>query len=339
MTVFSISPQCYNLFICPPSCNMHALQEHHFNDMHDHLLVTCYVQFLRRSRLKMELSYFISLILIFLLNVLFFFTGICLNSLAILTFWRSVQLRKKLCYFMIMVLSCCDLLVVLTNHPFNAVIGLLFLTGKLDAYPNWVVIFLRFSVLYGFSLLVLLVMNIDRYLATYYPIFHRTSVTKGKLLTLLSTLIVGEIALYLMYICGRVISYPVFVLIFFIIIIPPMLFVNYKLFIIARKSRRNNGISSEMKKTFSLKNISSCLLAIACFVLLSIPTFVYIGLRINSGFSWTLGDTDIAGLWATTITSMNSTCNCLIFYWKNKILRTEGMKLIKGFRIRQKDES
>jgi hypothetical protein len=48
-------------------------------------------------------------------NEFFFFSGICLNSLVILTFWRSVQLRKKLCYFMIMVLSCCDLLAVLTN--------------------------------------------------------------------------------------------------------------------------------------------------------------------------------------------------------------------------------
>ena len=291
----------------------------------------------------MELPYFINLILIFLLNVLFFFTGICLNSLAILTFWRSVQLRKKLCYFMIMVLSCCDLLVVLTNHPSAALVAMLWLTGKLDAFfPIWAALFFRFtSVLQGFSLLALLVMNIDRYLATYYPIFHRTSVTKGKLLTLLATLIVVELTLYLMYVWGHVISFPVVLLIFFTILFPPMLFINYKLFIIARKSRRNNGISPEMKKTFSLKNISSCLLAVACFVVLSIPVLVYIGVRINSGFpsTSTLDIINIAALWAVTITSMNSSCNCLIFYWKNKILRTEGMKVIKGLRIRRKDQS
>ena len=306
---------------------------------YDHLLLTCYVQLFRRSRLKMELLYFISLILIFLLNVLFFFSGICLNSLAILTFWRSVQLRKKLCYFMIMVLSCCDLLVLLTSHPSTAVFAMLWLNGKLDVYPKWADIFNRFTnMLYGLSFLALLIMNFDRYLATYYPIFHRTSVTKGKLLTLLATLNVVGMTLYAMYL-SNLISYPVFLLIYFTILFPPMIFINYKLFIIARKSRRNNGISPEMKKTFSLKNISSCLLAIACFVLLSIPTFVYIGLTINSGFSWTLDNTNIVGLWARTITSMNSTCNCLIFYWKNKILRIEGMKVIKGLRIRRKDES
>ena len=289
----------------------------------------------------MELPYFISLIFIFILNVLFFFSGICFNSLAILTFWRSVQLRKKLCYFMIMVLSCCDLLVVLTSHPFTAPIALLWLTGKLDGYrpTNWLAIFHRFTtVLYGLSLFALLVMNFDRYLATYYPVFHRTSVTKGKLLTLLATLSVVGITLYLMSM-NNLISYPVFLLICFTILFPPMLFINYKLFIMARKSRRNNRISPEMKKTFSLKNISSCLLAVACFVLLSIPWFVYIGLRTNSGDSWTLDDAHIAALWAITITSMNSTFNCLIFYWKNKILRIEAMKVIKGLRIRLKDQS
>ena len=78
----------------------------------------------------MESYYFINLIFIFAVNVFFFFSGICLNSLVILSFWRSVQLRKKLCYFMIMVLSCCDLLAVLTNNPLMALISMA--DGKVD---------------------------------------------------------------------------------------------------------------------------------------------------------------------------------------------------------------
>jgi hypothetical protein len=104
-----------------------------------------------------------------------------------------------------------------------------------------------------------------------------------------------------------------------------MFFMNYKLFAIAR-SRRNNRISPETKMTFSLKNISSCLLAVVCFVLLRIPVFVYIGLTTTmSEKKLNLDNVFVAGLWASTITSMNSTFNCLIFYWKNKILRTEGV--------------
>ena len=80
----------------------------------------------------MESIYFINLIFIFAVNVFFFFSGICLNSMVILSFWRSVQLRKKLCYFMIMVLSCCDLLTVLTNNPLMAFISMSWLMGKLE---------------------------------------------------------------------------------------------------------------------------------------------------------------------------------------------------------------
>jgi hypothetical protein len=237
-----------------------------------------------------------------------------------------------------MVLSCCDLLAVLTGHPLTALHAILFLTGRLDGYTGWAVISTRFSTVFvGFSLLALLVMNFDRYLATYYPIFHRTSVTKGKLLTLLAILSIGEVTLLLLSYNDFVITYQVGLLTFFIIIFLPMLFINYKLFAVARKSRRNKRISPEMKKTFSLKNISSCLLAVACFVVLNIPVFVYIGLSITSTANeLTLDNALLAALWASTTTSMNSTCNCSIFYWKNKILRTEGMKVIKGMKICQR---
>ncbi len=286
----------------------------------------------------MELSSFINMMSIFVLNVLFFVSGICLNSLVILTFWRSSQLRKKLCYFMIMVLSSCDLLTVLTSHPLTAFIAMLWLTGKLDGYHSWVVIPLSLSSLsIGFSLIALLVMNFDRYLATYYPIFHRTSVTKGKLLTLLGTLSILEIFLELL--SETVISTQAHLLIFLIIFVTPMIFINYKLFIIARKSRRNNGLSPKMKKTLSLKNIPSYLLAAACVLVLYIPASVYIGLGINSKKTTTSDSVKLARLWNRTFLSMNSTCNCLIFYWKSKILRTEGIKLIKGMKLCRRFQS
>ena len=44
----------------------------------------------------------------------------------------------------------------------------------------------------------------------------------------------------------------------------------------ARKSRRNNGISRKMKKSFPLKNISCCLLGVTCLMAISIETFVYV---------------------------------------------------------------
>ena len=262
----------------------------------------------------MELSYFISLIFIFALNVLFFFSGICLNSVVIL---------------MIMVLSCCDLLVVLSSHPFLTLLAMSWLTGKIYPY-KWMDIPLTLSSEFiCLSLLALLVMNFDRYLATYYPIFHRTSVTKGKLFTLFAILNVGAVPMLLLA-SLNVISHQVGLLVCCITLAPPMLFMNYKLFTIARKSRRNKGISPEMKITFSLKNVSSC----SCyqsFVMWCYP------LSINSGE--TLSKLYFLGLLARTIGSFNSTFNCLIFYWKNKILRTEGMKVIKSMKICRRVQS
>ena len=214
-------------------------------------------KFFRRTRSRMESYYVINLIFIFAVNVFFFFSGICLNTLVILSFWRSVQLRKKLCYFMIMVFSCSDLLAVLTNNPLTVLIAMLWLTGKLDVNARWAHISLRLtSIFLGFSLFALLVMNRRHLnLATSYPIFHRTSVTKGRLLTLLAILNIVKVILKVMSVNDFIISYQVHILIICILFIPAMLFVNYKLFLVVRKSRKNKRISPEMKKAFSLKNI------------------------------------------------------------------------------------
>jgi multisubunit Na+/H+ antiporter MnhB subunit len=100
---------------------------------------------------------------------------------------------------MIMVLSCCDLLAVITNSPLMALITMLRLKGKVDVNTRWANVSSTTSGIFlVFSLFALLVMNFDRYLATSYPIFHRTSVTKGKLLTLLAILIIVEITLKVM---------------------------------------------------------------------------------------------------------------------------------------------
>ena len=292
--------------------------------------------FLCLSRSKMESAHFISLIFIFVLNVFFFFSGVCLNSVVIISFWKSVQLRKKLCYFMIMVLSCCDLLGIVTNTPLVAANAMLLMTKKLDVNAAWPHLAIKLTTIFYFSsLLALFVMNFDRYLATSYPLFHQTSVTKRKLLTFFAILIIIEVSLTAISLNDSIIPFHLYILVVLIFLTPSMLFVNYKLIVVVRKNRRNKGESPKIKKKCSLKNISSCLLAIACFVTLSIPVFVYAGLTFNSTRTRLPLDSNAiqTGTWAVTITSMNSSLNCLIFFWKNKVLRTEGWKVIKSMKI------
>ena len=270
------------------------------------------------------------------LNVLFLVSGVFLNSLVILSFWRNDQLRKKLCYFTIMVLSCFDLLALFPNHSYTAFLTLYWLiTGQLIVWEWLHTTFLLANLLLGFPLIALLVMNFDRYLATYYPLFHRTSVTRGKLLI---PFVILSLAFAILTVSSHfdfVIPFPVFLAICCVIFLMPMIFFNYKLFTIARKSTRNKKKSPEMRRTFSLKKISSCLLSTACFTVLSIPIFVYIWLSITSPGEKAF----LAALWVRTISSMNGTCNCLIFFWKNNVLRAEGMKVIKGIKFCRRDDS
>ena len=65
----------------------------------------------------MDLNVYIQLIFLCVVNIIFAFSGLILNKLVIVSFLKSSQLRKKLCHFMIMVLSCSDLVAVITNHP------------------------------------------------------------------------------------------------------------------------------------------------------------------------------------------------------------------------------
>ena len=186
-----------------------------------------------------------------------------------------------MCYFTIMILSCCDLVAVLSTNRLTALIAILSLTKKINIYPAWLAIYNGLSnIFFSFSLLPLFVMNVDRYLATHYPIFHQTSVTKGKLLTIFTTSVIIQITLTTMSVNDLVMNYEVGLLICCTMFIPPMLFINYKLFTVTRKSRGNNKTLPDLKKSFSVKNISSSLLVVACLMVLFTPIFVYIGLRL-----------------------------------------------------------
>ncbi len=241
-----------------------------------------------------------------------------LNILVIVSFWKSSPcLRNKLCNFMIMVLSCFDFLVVITNYPVLMLRLVLWSTGKYDLLAK-VLIYGHFATLFiGFSILVLLVMSIERYLGAYYPIFHRTSLTRRRLLILLAIFFAIPIILGIISVNNLVTSYPVGLGIFFVIVSPPFAFLNYKLFKISRKvrrdiaNRRNNSTSPDVSSLqVKLKNISTCLLAVGCLLLMYIPAFIFIAF--NLAEKSTSENTRAARYWTSTVANANSTLNCLI---------------------------
>ena len=280
----------------------------------------------------MDLNLFFHLIFLSVLNIIFCFSGVVFNTLVIITILKSTQLRKKLCHFMIMMLSCCDLLTVLIYGSAYILYFIAWFT-KNDLHAT-VIIYRYFSnFLAGLSLLTLMVMCIERYLGVYYPFFHKTSVTRRRLLTLLAIFAIPLTVLITSTstndsLISRAVAYSIFMVIY----VPPFVFFNYKLFKMSRKIHRQNAISPELRRRISLKHINTCLLAVACLVFSSIPISVYVTLVVIEG---SMSDNVIVSeLWATTTTVMNCSFNSLIFFWKNKLLRDEGIKIIKKIKDR-----
>ena len=282
----------------------------------------------------MDLTVYIQLILLCVVNIIFTFSGTILNTLVIVSILKSSQLRKKLCHFMIMVLSCFDLVVVITNFP-----GILFylisrLRENYDVLPKIILYLHCVNVFFGFSLYALLVMSIERCLGAYYPIFHRTSVTRRRLLTLLAILLIPHATFNVISTNDIIISRTLCLIIFTIVVFSPLMYLNFKLFKISTEVRRRKATSPEKRTTINLKSISSCSLAVACLLVLSISASVYIVFDIISQNGQASNVMLLSRFWVITIYTINCTFNSLIFFWRNKVLRTEGIKILKTLKDR-----
>ena len=277
----------------------------------------------------------INAVFLCLVNGSFMIAGIFLNSVVIVTLKRSSQLRKKLCYFMILILSCFDLAVVMYSHSIRILWAISLSTGTYqqyeDRFSNWGYVIVYNLV--AFSVSTLIVMNVERYLALKYPFFHHTAVTKRRLglsLAVLMTIVVSVSPLFYFY--RKTFGYAIIsVFIFFTLSL--FAYLNYNIFVIARSKREGRratmSFHQERKRwKLNVKNISTCGLAVGCFLIFSFPTILHYILRHTDALP-NERFVRLSGLWSSTFMAMNSTFNCVIFFWKHSILRCEGMKTIK----------
>ena len=272
-------------------------------------------------------------------NILCMITGVLLNSVVIASLWKSSKHRKKLCNFMVLVLSCFDLAVVTVTHPLLILSTIYFNFGDYNELREQIRIYIC-VLLDGFSMWCLLMLTIERFLGIMYPIFHRTSVTKKRLLFLLGILTALNIIQSTMAFQNVLIPDTILVIVYLPFYLFVLFFLNYKMFVVAKEKQRNNILPNiafttadkeNRKHIFDLKKVSTCFLAVMCFFVCSCP-----GIVISCLFSAqkiSLYDKNVVplSLWMSTFVSMNSTFNCLIFFWKNSILRHEGMKAVKYF--------
>ena len=283
----------------------------------------------------------VNAIFLYILNISFMLTGIFLNSLVITSLWRSSQLRMKLCYFMILVLSCFDMAVVSIIHPLLIWSTISWYMGAyhedIEATRINTSILLQ-----GFSMFALLTLNIERFLALTCPFFHQRAVTKVKLIIFLALQMIILVALspLLFFYAKTIGNMLITALLSFALFV--FIFLNYKVLDIA-KSKRENGrvaptdiatVSYEERKKEKRKyrSISTCSLAVCCFFICFSPEII------NSAWRFTLKDERnnkqfmLFNIWSNTFSAIGSTLNCLIFFWRNSILHREGMRIAKCLR-------
>jgi hypothetical protein len=265
--------------------------------------------------------------------------GILLNAVVIISLRRASQLQKKLCYFMILVLSCFDLVVVAIAHPLLILSTILW---SMEIYHGEIEVTRVYTttLLGGFSMFALLTLTIERFLALTYPFFHQTAVTKKGLLFFQAFLVTTTVSVsQLVHLYEKTVDVLTAVFILFFLFV--FVCLNYKMFIIAKSKRNDERVfptgtatsrnQERKRRKLNFKNISTCSLAVGCFFVCSFPRIIYSAARFTSNMPFYNRQILLFNIWSVTSLFMNSTFNCLIFFWRNSILRREGMKIAKRF--------
>ena len=265
--------------------------------------------------------------------------GMFLNFVVVLSLWRASTLRKKLCYFTILVLSCYDMAVVTITHPLLIVSTIYFSHEKIHRTLELIRIGISF-VLSACSMFSLFTLNAERFLALICPFFHQAYVTKTKVVCFQ-----GFFTIFVL--CFLPFSYlnltilNIFIKVFVSLWLLLFVYSNYKMFTIAKLKREDKRIypaaadasrnEQRKKQILSMKNISTCSLVVGCFFVCFTPQAIFGVIRLTTETALVDKKIMLLRFWTTTFLSLNSTFNSGIFFWRNSILRREGMKLINIF--------
>ena len=288
-------------------------------------------------------SYIINSIFGCVVNAILAVLGTFLNTLVVCIFWKTPTLRQKVSYFMIMVLSSIDLCTTIIVHPFYLVNSITEITETSKCFYK---MFYQTSavILSGMSFLTFFLMNIERYLAIAYPFFHKVHITKRR--CLLSSFLLWLVCVVTGIAPILNLDIQIFVTVLALIVLVGTLYIYIYIYNLARKQRqlvRQGAITLEelnkehqrsepSRKSVSLRDdlvlAKMYFIVVACSFLLNLPNAII--LAVYTERVQTIDDVVQMKIWTLTFVAMNSTANCVIFFWANKILRSEGWKICKA---------
>lgn len=295
---------------------------------------------------KPSRSYVINSIIGCIVNGVFALSGVLLNSLVIYVFWKTPKLRLKVSYFMLMVLSSMDFCASAIVHPLHVLNSIAEIAGS--AKCSYKMVYQTSAVmLSGVSFLTFFVMNVERFISIVHPFFHLSYVTKPRCffassLTWVICTVTGIAPFFSLDIQN-------FVTALSLTVVSGTFYIYVRIFMVARKRNPRDretsvrsdeldndldhdgriGIQSRKAVSFlhDLQLAKMYLIVVLASLVLNLPNAIVLGMfpeRIE-----TLNNVVQVKIWTITLVAINSTMNCLIFFWANKRLRRESWRLYK----------
>ena len=280
---------------------------------------------------KNQLTLFVCMILLTVVTIF-------LNFLTVLVYWKSRQLKEKKANFMIMLMSSTDLVNGLVFIFLSYVLWKEYVLSTDHCHLGIAVFFVLLCSI-GCSLMTLTVMCLERYAAICYPLYHRSKVTKGRLMKLNVVLWIFTTVLVTLLTLQSVI-FRHFISVAFVLFEANLIFISVKIILANKNSRRklrivpftqNGRQSSQSQRDASLnwKLAKSCLIVIFVFTFINLPFVLVISFKVFLKNMIISDFYDILRKWSTAIAMLNPSVNSVVFFWSNRKLRKEALSVIK----------
>jgi hypothetical protein len=290
-------------------------------------------------------KFMINNILVILANCILIISTILLNAVSIITILKSSQLKRKPCYFIILVQTFIDLAVGVFAIP----LFVTFLASQVNGVSNCVAAFISLRLAFppvGASIITLSALTVERYVAILHPYSYIKLVTKKRILIYVAS---GSVLVLfvasLSVLVRRLIHYfsSAIILLFFVL----TTFAHTKIFLVIRSLSQNSqnrphdhvSTGNLKKKKLLLREIKqakSCFIIVTCFVGCLFPTvvaFLSFAFKLLDRFN-----AEAIRIWAISFLMSNSSVNSALFFWTKKMLRKEARKVLKTLRLRMSVE-
>ena len=258
-----------------------------------------------------------------------------LNAVAVITILKSQPLRNKPCYFIILLQSMLDLAVGMLGIPSFIFV----LTSAIGGISNCLAVFLAVQLIFvptGVSTIITTAMTIERYIAILHPYAYKIQVTKRRILvSVLSSSVMDVFLLNLSATIQTLVR--IYVIMKFTCFLFLTAYAYGRIYSVVRKLIRSQQKPHDETKQRNLGKMklflqrikqarSSFVVVVCLFSLCVLPRVI------AAPFTARVNEFEELAIlmWVYSINLFNSTANSVIFFWTNKILRKEVLKVLKG---------